>query len=156
MTRQSQSSILHNMKGSRRSRRLFFISKSTALSRSTPTNSFNLEDRHLPLPHKQLFWDSLNRPQSAATGPTATPQLPGLKKVSTEMKDLSRITSEAEYEDLSIAVQRKVCQAPFLVLLNCCRAPRKPKSHVETLCVAFPSWPLPANKSPLPYFATFI
>lgn len=139
MTRQSQSPILHNTKGSPRSRRLFFISKSTAVSRSTPTNSFNLVDRHLPPPQKQLFWDSINRPRSAAIGPTAAPQLPGLERLSTDMSYLVGMTTEAEFEDLPIAVQRKVCQAPFLVLRNCCRAPANPKSHVETLCVSLPS-----------------
>lgn len=139
MTRQSQSPILHNTKGSPRSRRLFFISKSTAVSRSTPTNSFNLAGRHLPHPDEELFWDPLNRPRSAATGPTATPQLSGLERVPTDMRDPLGMTTEAEFEDLPIAVQRKVCQAPFLVLRNCCRAPAKPKSHVETLCVSLPS-----------------
>ena len=139
MTRQSQSPVLHNTKESPRSRRLFFISKSTAVSRVTPANSFNLVGRHLPLPHEQLFGDSLSRPRSAATGPTATPQSSGVERVSTDMRDLVVMTTEAEYEDLPIAVQRKVCQAPFPVLRNFCRAPAKPKSHVETLCVSLPS-----------------
>lgn len=112
MTRQRGSSIPHNMR--RRPRHtLFFVGKSTASHLTTP-NTFTRVHRHLTEtpPLDELFLDRLHRPPSVRRT-TATPQFVGRERVTAKM-DMIGTTTEPEFEELPIAVQRKVCRPVFL------------------------------------------